>query len=489
MENDQFMLTITANEITSTDPDFTLKNLSLGDLYKPIDTYYRKANGDSIRRQLNKGERKISNQTMAKLAFQIFEKSIDGLSKEEKLNFPVCQYTEKTEMLKGIYESEEAFKQYKNTLEFLVYKRSNGEKYVIYTWNIFTTILFIKECVKRFGQEGDTFILTYRKKEVQDAGGEGVVPVEPDVIEVFFDNFATGGINRIYYGAPGTGKSWAVKEFVSQQYNKSWRTTFHPEYNYFDFVGGLKPIQNKETGRISYEYYPGPFTESLIYAYKHPTEKVALIVEEINRANTAAVFGDVFQLLDRDETGKSEYGIHNREVLDYLENEHGIILPNNNILIPPNFSLIATMNSADQGVFVMDSAFKRRWEFEYVPIDFENHSDVGDLTLAGMSITWQHFVDQLNDHLSSIGIPEDKLIGPRFLNKKDIQSKDKIAAKLLIYLWDDVVRYKRDALFKEHLRFSKVVEEYSTGRQIFVKELHDGLNSASDKDNNTISEV
>jgi hypothetical protein len=279
------------------------------------------------------------------------------------------------------------------------------------------------------------------------------------------------GINLIYYGAPGTGKSYKVnKEFSNYK-----RLTFHPEYTYFDFVGGLKPVV-LEDKTISYEFISGPFTNVLVEAYKNETSNVGLIIEEINRANTAAVFGDIFQLLDRDIEGKSEYPIDNIDLIKHLRKE----LEDDSIseiIIPPNFSIIATMNSADQGVFVMDSAFKRRWEFVYTPINFDSCSYGGKI-IAGFDITWVEFGKLLNEELSNLGVSEDKLIGPYFLKEKDLDSKDKIASKLLIYLWDDVVRYKRSDLFTDkYYQFSEVVNALINGKNIFVKSLQEKLDN------------
>ncbi|MDR0911814.1 MAG: hypothetical protein LBM96_04335 [Methanobrevibacter sp.] len=465
-------------------------------------------------------------------------------------------------------------------------------------------------------------------------------------------------INKIYYGAPGTGKSYTVnKKFPNYQ-----RITFHPEYTYFDFVGGLKPVVD-ENGDISYSFVPGQFTKVLLKSYRNKNKEFGLIIEEINRANTAAVFGDVFQLLDRDETGKSEYSINNIDLVDYLSkqldltdhndditneaiineelsedeksyledkdaskelielykklrneilkwNENNIqigvtksyigfklitifssifvtsggklgfhiivrknynfkdpkniakylpraapktysvyILPSSSnedikyilklikqahgdkwekeaykmknisdnsgnngsvnkkfdeelinelnegkirkegkIRIPKNFSLVATMNSADQGVFVMDSAFKRRWEFEYIPIDF-GKCKYSTNNIAGFDVEWGDFAEKLNKKLSKLGISEDRLIAPYFLKKSDLNDKDKVASKLLIYLWDDVVRYNRDGLFKKKFnQFSDLVKTFKNNEQIFVNDLHSNINDVNSNGNNKSDE-
>lgn len=299
-----------------------------------------------------------------------------------------------------------------------------------------------------------------------------------------------GGQNIIYYGAPGTGKSFIVDE-KTKDYSYRRRVTFHPEYTYFDFVGGLKPIQ--EDSEVRYEFVPGPFTEAIVHALNNPNSKCALIIEEINRANTAAVFGDLFQLLDRKSSGISEYIIKNKEVVDYIVsmlNESAKLYyyqrltelsgdysesMGQQLFLPSNVWLYATMNSSDQGVFVMDSAFKRRWEFIYIPIDFSSSVN-NNIIVDGFKITWEKFAVELNDTLVKInGITEDKLIGPYFLKKSDLSDKEKVASKLLIYLWDDVVRYQRDSLFVQKDRFSKLVQDFKKGNQIFIDELNEKL--------------
>lgn len=285
------------------------------------------------------------------------------------------------------------------------------------------------------------------------------------------DNRSRIGTNKIVYGAPGVGKSYSLGK-------ESLRVTFHPEYTYFDFVGGLKPCKN-EDGEISYEFVPGPFLRILKKAYEHPDQMHTLVIEEINRANTAAVFGDIFQLLDRDENGWSVYSIDNKEILEYLNSGREEDKKIKEVKIPGNLNLFATMNSADQGVFVMDSAFKRRWEFEYMGISFRDvpHAQK-QLTYAGYKITWADFASTINDYLSSeLRVNEDKLIGPYFIKQNELQDNKKIAFKLLIYLWDDVVRHQRYELFNDrYSTFSAVSEAFISGQErIFVDELDEML--------------
>lgn len=276
--------------------------------------------------------------------------------------------------------------------------------------------------------------------------------------EFSMEEFLTGGTNKITYGAPGVGKSYSLGEIGK-------RVTFHPEYTYFEFVGGLKPGKSLE-GEITYNFTPGPFLKILKEAYAYPSQMHTLIIEEINRANTAAVFGDIFQLLDRDKKGWSEYSIENEEILTFLNEDR--LSRITQVKLPSNLNIFATMNSADQGVFVMDSAFKRRWEFEYIGIKFEGveHADV-KIKYANHSISWANFATTINQYMSiELEINEDKLIGPYFLKEKDLTNNQKIANKLLIYLWDDVVRHQRGDLFlKEYKTFYSLTQDFIKGEK------------------------
>lgn len=166
-----YELLIYADQIKSTDERFTMNDLGLGDNYEPLSVCFVRANGDIVRRDYRKGERKITNQTMPKIAFQLFEPQLSALSKEEKQNFPVCQYRQNSEMIRGIFGSVDEFEQYRKTRERMTYTDKQGHVlFVIYCWNIFSTIIFVQECLKRFGESGDHFVLKYQEKISDDKG-------------------------------------------------------------------------------------------------------------------------------------------------------------------------------------------------------------------------------------------------------------------------------------------------------------------------------
>ena len=230
-QQEKFELSITAESVQSTDERFTMDNLNLGDNYKPLDAYFKRANGDVIKRAYSKGERRNSNQTLPRIACQVFEKQLAALSVEDKENFPVCKYNPGSDVIRGIYASVDDFKNRRNTIEYLTYGYDNGRQFVIYCWNIFSTIIFVQECLKRFGEPGDQFILTYREKdekEVKEKEKEAAVQVELDQQSKEYQNSFSSMLikskNLIFRGAPGTGKSYLAKEIAAYSKVSAFQT-------------------------------------------------------------------------------------------------------------------------------------------------------------------------------------------------------------------------------------------------------------------------
>lgn len=288
-QQEKFELTITAESVESTDERFTMDNLSLGDNYKPLDAYFQRANGDIIRRAYNKGERRNTNQTLPRIACQVFEKRLATLSVEDKENFPVCKYNPDSDVIRGIYTSVDEFKKHRNTIEYLTYSYDNGRQFVIYSWNIFTTVVFVQECLKRFGEPGDQFVLVYREKdEKETAAAEPTAQINLDQrAKKYLNEFSSMLIkskNLIFRGAPGTGKSYLAKEIaadiVSDGYFKDYTlltdeqkkqiefVQFHPSYDYSDFVEGLRPKVNDD-GTMGFELQDGIFKKFVTRARKN----------------------------------------------------------------------------------------------------------------------------------------------------------------------------------------------------------------------------
>jgi hypothetical protein len=270
---------------------------------------------------------------------------------------------------------------------------------------------------------------------------------------------------KIYFGTPGSGKSWTIKQQYEQDESKVFRTTFHPDTDYASFVGCYKPVKDKEDEKkIVYEFVPQAFTDAYVAAWSDLEHPYYLIIEEINRGNCAQIFGDLFQLLDRNKDGYSEYPIKaDHDLKDYLV-EH---LPEDNegirdgkLCLPPNLSIIASMNTSDQSLFPMDSAFKRRWSWEYVPIDYENaESGEFEITIGGESYNWHKFLKAINEKIKAVTSSEDKQMGNFFI-KNSVGEKE-FCDKVMFYLWSEVGKdnyQTNDAIFRYYAEEDKLKE-------------------------------
>ena len=331
--------------------------------------------------------------------------------------------------------------------------------------------------------------------------------------------FATGynstySRNRILFGAPGTGKSFTLngdrKELLYGDrdvdedsidrtlHGEYERVTFHPDYSYANFVGTYKPVPCTDSDgkdAITYSYVPGPFMRTYVKALRNSRtdtpKPYLLVIEEINRANVAAVFGDVFQLLDRGGDEVSEYPIQaSEDIKKYLAGELGGNPDDySEIRIPDNMFIWATMNSADQGVFPMDTAFKRRWDFTYLGIDDSEAGIVGKKVILGQGddrriVEWNALRKAINNELLTYKVNEDKLMGPYFISKKNLPEGEMIDSavftrifknKVIMYLFDDAAKQKRITLFggcdeKAKNQYSKICKEFDTkGVYIFCE--------------------
>ena len=307
----------------------------------------------------------------------------------------------------------------------------------------------------------------------------------------------------VYFGAPGTGKSYKIDKRLKGmkvQSSSIWRVIFHPDYTYTDFIGGIRP--HKDGGGVYYRFEPGPLTKALVFAFQNPNKEVYIVIEEINRGNAAAIFGDFFQLLDRDGKGRSKYQITNYEVASEIcKNE--LLRPffkDGKIWFPNNLNILCTMNTADQNVFVLDSAFKRRFHMEYVPIEFtmfnndiklkayldetevfkgsnslmdiftgtELQGIVSEMDLAGtLKRNWSTFAILVNATIDIVNknegeqISEDKKLGPFFVLLDELQSKSKFSDKVIYYLKQDVFKYI-DTYFSKS--YQTIYKDYIDGK-------------------------
>jgi len=270
-------------------------------------------------------------------------------------------------------------------------------------------------------------------------------------------NTAQDSRQIIYYGAPGTGKSYAVKRITGEtdggEKENVFRTTFHPDTDYASFVGCYKPAMTEVEEKyravaghdreISYEFVPQVFTEAYVYAYENPTATTYLVIEEINRGNCAQIFGDLFQLLDRNEEGVSEYAI--RADVDLKKHLESVLgkdsegIRGGKLRLPENLHILATMNTSDQSLFPMDSAFKRRWDWQYVPISYtEEKSSQFEIDIDGEKYSWVEFIKAVNEKIVKITQSEDKQMGNFFI--KSSVGAEQFKSKVMFYLWNEVLR-------------------------------------------------
>lgn len=336
--------------------------------------------------------------------------------------------------------------------------------------------------------------------------------------------------NLIFFGAPGTGKSYQLSRLAEgngfdEEHMR--RVTFYPDYTYSQFVGSYRPYVYDDEERsasdkrgkkqITYEYVPGPFLDTYLDAITHPNDNYLLVVEEINRANPGAVFGDIFQLLDRKPSGISEYSVavpHDMKdaIINYwlytgeleyeqknalvqyygaASQEEMLVKLTSRLILPANMYLWATMNSADQGVFPMDTAFKRRWDFRYMGINEGDHEPMKSyggmciddyiVNIAGTPIRWNKLRKALNNLMRDAHINEDKLLGPFFIAPSTLT--DDPAAngngesiftaafkdKVLLYLYEDAGKMHHPALFaNDKASYSELCDEFDhSGVAIF----------------------
>ncbi|MCC4312329.1 McrB family protein [Carnobacterium maltaromaticum] len=328
---------------------------------------------------------------------------------------------------------------------------------------------------------------------------------------------------EIYYGAPGTGKSRKVKDTLLAEVPQSnvFRVTIHPEFTYSDFIGQLLPEQTP--GGVDFKFHRGPFTEALVEAYADMSKEVFLVLEELSRGNVAAIFGDIFQLLDRDEYFVSEYPVNNKSIAVELSQS------TDEIKLPSNLNIIGTVNMNDQNVFPMDTAFKRRFDWKYVsthpqvssgttsvntklnnPLIPINYSGAG----GDFEVNWLSFYSALNkfitDKTDGLGKKEDKQLGQFFIkfsdqniynSNSDITNNsaftpiDKTNAqksivemlrnKLLFYLWQDVQGVSgfgsSTSLFADNvINFDTLYENFGTS-QVFSDDFLDKFLSGTDR--------
>lgn len=324
------------------------------------------------------------------------------------------------------------------------------------------------------------------------------------------------GTNVLLYGVPGSGKSWTIEHEYCKKDTNVERLVFHPDYTYSDFIGQILPAV-AEDGQVSYKFTPGPFTNILADAYTHPQKEYILVIEEINRGNAPAIFGEVFQLLDRKAEicndddgypiGTSEYGITNANIAAIVYGD-----ANHKVRIPSNLSIIGTMNTSDQNVFTLDTAFQRRWDMRLIENDFTNvDPTLADAEILDTTVTWKNFCTEINKIVVGNGArmtsAEDKRLGAYFVHLRDLKFNEnmgdlkeydalckkernstltddektqiviireamkqnrKFPEKVIKYLWDDAFKFNREVIFEttEYQSLEQVIRAFMYAKGI-----------------------
>lgn len=334
-------------------------------------------------------------------------------------------------------------------------------------------------------------------------------------------NRLTVGCNVLLYGVPGSGKSWTIEHEYCKPGTKVERLVFHPDYTYSDFIGQILP-NVADNGQVSYKFTPGPFTNILRDAYNDPKTPYILIIEEINRGNAPAIFGEVFQLLDRKveerdndddgfPIGTSEYGITNGDIAEVV---YGKDRRTEKVRIPSNLSIIGTMNTSDQNVFTLDTAFQRRWDIRLIENNFDNvDPKFANQEILDTTVTWKNFCTEINNIVignnARMTSAEDKRLGAYFVHLRDLKRNDvmdnffddeydelrkkessrvmsdadkerleelrkgmmqyrKFPEKVIKYLWDDAFKFNREIIFDttEYQSLEQVIHAFMYAKGI-----------------------
>lgn len=389
-----------------------------------------------------------------------------------------------------------------------------------------------KACNNRFLSTGLKWYEKFLNEMLQDvSSGDSGEQDEKEEIDLEAIRLSSGE-NVLLYGVPGSGKSWTIEHEYCKPGSVVERLVFHPDYTYSDFIGQILPVV-AEDGQVSYKFTPGPFTNILREAYNNPGKEYILIIEEINRGNAPAIFGEVFQLLDRKvemrdidddgfPVGTSEYGITN---LNIAEEMYGKDRKTEKVRIPSNLSIIGTMNTSDQNAFTLDTAFQRRWDMRLIENDFANvDSSLADAEILDTTVTWRNFCVEINrivvGNSARMTSAEDKRLGAYFVHLRDLKFNDamgdlkeydalrkkeskgslapeektqiavirdamrqnrKFPEKVIKYLWDDAFKFNREVIFEvtEYQSLEQVIRAfmYAQGLDRF-KVFKDNVKSA-----------
>lgn len=485
-EQKEFTLTITRDDKPkSTDARFTMDDLHLFDKYKVVEVYFEKADGGVIDRKVieNKGVEKIKGRhgiipygIMPCIACYVFEKQIDELSVEDKESFPVCQLNgPSSTMYYGIYTNDEDFNQRYPKHSYVDYiNHSSDKRFVLYydSVNLFSNIIFVQECLKRFGEPGDKDKMVMKYREDDDDGKPKKTmeaAVKEDPVKKY-ESMLEESKNLIFRGAPGTGKSYLAKEIAAymvsdgkckklDQLDEEQRkqvefVQFHPSYDYTDFVEGLRPKVNDD-GTMVFELQDGIFTKFIARARKNYEDfqkskatklNYVFIIDEINRGEISKIFGELFFSIDPEYRGPAG------EVSTQYSNLHPN--PDKKFYIPKNVYIIGTMNDIDRSVDSFDFAMRRRFRFVELKANecLEMLSGLKDKDGKDLEAEAEKRMKKLNKKIAATeGLNENYQIGASyFLKLKTLKTETDTETETSAFdqLWTDYLR----PLLQEYIR-------------------------------------
>jgi MoxR-like ATPase len=463
-ENETSYIDIFSDDVKSNIPGFEFKweYICKGGKESPTYINLKKAvfvSGEKeTPRMFSKGEQKHTGIVLARLAIQVFENDLDKLTEEQRRSLKI----DGSDYSIGLWNDKEAqLLKWGNThnarkkppTKYVAdmylgnpYPSTKDAKYYFYNVGLYDSMCTAQNLLKMFGKPGDHFRIEVTQGKSNENNETIIVDSKTfDTLDTnsmdnttetnLLEAYSGKGENVIFYGVPGCGKSHSIEGRIAKEAGETEpetiRTVFHPDYTYSDFVGQILPKLNDK--KVVYEFVPGPFTEALELANQIVKTPVFLIIEEINRGNASAIFGDIFQLLDREESGESKYEIDNKDISD------------EKVKIPSNLYIYATMNTSDQNVFTLDTAFQRRFEMELVRNIFDDNQN---WEIPETGVTWKMFAEEVNKLLTkqdAVMSSEDKSLGAWFV--KDGITKSRFANKVLKYLWDDAFKFDRAAFF------------------------------------------
>lgn len=396
----------------------------------------------------------------------------------------------------------------KDILQRKLYKKLSDKGY--------TGVKWFNEAYEK-NVQGDIFIIEFdvslKRIIIEIEVNEGRANIEPEDLSQYIKNWEYENlkekkstlVQKVVYGPPGNGKSYNITKEICEVYPNYreegspnvYRITIFDDYSYHDFIGSIQPKvkTNGDEKTISYDFNPGPFTLALKRAFEKSNEQIYLIIEEMSRGNITSIFGDVFQLLDRNAFGESEYGINNSLISTYIYDK-----VDKEVKLPKNFNIIGTFNTSDQSVFALDSAFKRRFNFEYIginPIKNGNKEYKNNFYFflkdgeEVIHISWIEFYQHFNNYITEkMNVSEDKQIGQFFINFDNMEESEayqQIYNKLLQYIWSDIIslnRYSHNLIRAEYNTFSKAYIALKEKKNIFSEDFISLFNLKEKDDTN-----